>query len=67
MKLLEDHLRQALFHRQHKKLALTNTGMAYLPIVQEALQSIQRSTQDLFTPLKYGILTIQVNTAFLLS
>jgi LysR family glycine cleavage system transcriptional activator len=66
IKLLEDHLGQALFHRQHKKLTLTNTGMAYLPTVQEALEAIQRSTQDLFTPLRYGILTIQVNTAFLL-
>ena len=66
IKLLESHLGQALFHRQHKKLTLTNTGMAYLPTVQQALDAIQRSTQDLFTPLKYGILTIQVNTAFLL-
>jgi LysR family glycine cleavage system transcriptional activator len=66
IKLLESHLGQALFHRQHKKLTLTNTGMAYLPTVLQALEAIQRSTQDLFTPLKYGILTIQVNTAFLL-
>jgi len=66
IKLLENHLGQALFHRQHKKLTLTNTGMAYLPTVQEALEAIQRSTQDLFMPLKFGILTIQVNTAFLL-
>jgi LysR family glycine cleavage system transcriptional activator len=66
IKLLEDHLGQALFHREHKKITLTNTGMAYQPTVQEGLEAIQRSTQDLFTPLKYGILTIQVNTAFLL-
>jgi LysR family glycine cleavage system transcriptional activator len=66
IRLLEDHLQQPLFHREHKKLTLTNTGMAYLPAVQEALELIQRSTHDIFSPVKYGTLTLQVNTAFLL-
>ena len=66
IRLLEDHLQQPLFHREHKKLTLTNTGMAYLPAVQEALELIQRSTRDIFSPVKYGTLTLQVNTAFLL-
>lgn len=66
IRLLEDYLGQSLFHRQHKKLSLTNSGEAYLPFVQEALELIQRSTHDIFSPVKYGVLTIQVNTAFLL-
>jgi LysR family glycine cleavage system transcriptional activator len=66
IRLLEDHLQQPLFHREHKKLTLTNTGMAYLPAVLEALELIQRSTHDIFSPVKYGTLTLQVNTAFLL-
>lgn len=66
IRLLENHLGQPLFHRQHKKLTLTNTGKAYLPFVLEALELIQRSTHDIFSPIKYGTLTAQVNTAFLL-
>lgn len=66
IRLLEDHLGQPLFHRQHKKITLTNTGMAYLPSVQEAFELIQRSTHDIFSPTHHGILTVQVNTAFLL-
>lgn len=66
VRLLEDHLGRQLFNRQHKKLTLTNSGMAYLPAVQEALELVQRATHDIFSPLKYGVLTLQVNTAFLL-
>lgn len=66
VRLLEDKLGRQLFNRQHKKLTLTNSGMAYLPAVQEALELVQRATHDIFSPLKYGVLTLQVNTAFLL-
>ena len=66
IRLLEENLGQPLFIRDHKKLSLSNSGMAYLPSVQEALQLVQRATHDIFSPLKYGVLNLQVNIAFLM-
>lgn len=65
IRLLELHLGQALFIRQHKKLSLSNEGLSYLPAVQEAMELIEHTTYDIFSPLKSGVLTLQVNTAFL--
>lgn len=65
IRLLERHLGQALFIRQHKKLSLSNEGLSYLPAVQEAMELIEHATNDIFSPLKSGVLTLQVNTAFL--
>jgi len=36
------------------------------PAVQEALELIRHATQDIFSPLQSGVLTLQVNTAFLM-
>ena len=64
VRLLEDYLNEPLFNRAPRKITLTKCGRAYLPVVQSALQELQRGTSDIFSPLKGGGVTIEVNTAF---
>lgn len=64
VRLLEDYLNEPLFNRTARQVTLTKRGRAYLPVVQSALQVLQRGTSDIFSPLKGGSVTIEVNTAF---
>ena len=64
IRLLEDNLGEPLFNRMPRQISLTKRGRAYLPVVQGALQELQRGTSDIFSPLKDGEVTIEVNTAF---
>ncbi|MFT6917028.1 MAG: LysR family glycine cleavage system transcriptional activator [Motiliproteus sp.] len=64
VKLLEHHLGESLFIREHRKVYLTNSGLAYLPVVQNAVSNLQRSTAEIFSPLGKGRLVIEVNIAF---
>ena len=64
VRLLEDYLNEPLFNRTARQVTLTKRGRAYLPVVQSALQVLQRGTSDLFTPLEGSTVTIEVNTAF---
>lgn len=64
IKLLEHHLGDELFIRKHKKITLTNSGLAYLPVVQTTLNDLQRKTADIFSPVGKGRLVLQVNYAF---
>ncbi|WP_201556418.1 LysR substrate-binding domain-containing protein [Psychrobacter sp. 72-O-c] len=64
IRLLEHHLGEPLFVREHRTVYLTNSGMAYLPVVQSAISNLQRHTSDIFSPLGKGRLVIEVNIAF---
>ncbi|MFT2109581.1 LysR substrate-binding domain-containing protein [Marinomonas sp. 2405UD68-3] len=64
IKLLEHHLGDDLFTRKHRKIVLTNSGLAYLPVVQSALNNLQRKTADIFSPVGKGRLVLHVNYAF---
>ncbi|REG85043.1 LysR substrate-binding domain-containing protein [Marinomonas pollencensis] len=64
IKLLEHHLGEPLFVRKHKKVSLTNSGLAYLPVVQGILNNLQRKTADIFSPVGEGRLVLNVNYAF---
>lgn len=64
IKLLEHHLGDDLFVRHHRKVTLTNSGLAYLPVVQSTLHSLQRKTADIFSPIGEGRLVLQVSYAF---
>jgi len=64
IKLLEHHLGDELFIRNHKKITLTNSGLAYLPVVQSTLNNLQRKTADIFSPVGKGRLVLHVNYAF---
>ncbi|WP_133013210.1 LysR substrate-binding domain-containing protein [Marinomonas flavescens] len=64
IKLLEHHLGDPLFIRKHRKVSLTNSGLAYLPVVQGVLNNLQRKTADIFSPIGKGRLVLNVNYAF---
>lgn len=64
IKLLEHHLGDELFVRRHRKISLTNSGLAYYPVVQSTLTNLQRKTADIFSPIGEGRLVLQVNYAF---
>ncbi|MCV6612710.1 MAG: LysR substrate-binding domain-containing protein [Amphritea sp.] len=64
IRLLEHHLGEPLFLRAHRKVALTNSGLAYLPVVQGAISNLQRNTSEIFSPVGKGRLVIEVSLAF---
>lgn len=64
IRLLEHHLGEPLFLRAHRKVTLTNSGLAYLPVVQGAIRSLQRNTAEIFSPVGKGRLVIEVSFAF---
>ncbi|MCH9834814.1 LysR family transcriptional regulator [bacterium] len=64
IKALERHAGRPLFVRRHQALDLTEAGIAYLPIVQQALESLTTGTQAVFGRRDELHLTVQVNLAF---
>ena len=64
IRLLEHHLGEPLFTRSHRKVSLTNSGLAYLPVVQEAITGLQRNTAEIFSPVGKGHLVLEVSIAF---
>jgi DNA-binding transcriptional LysR family regulator len=48
VKVLERQLGQPLFERGAQSLRLTDHGHAYLPVVQQALDDLQRGTEGIF-------------------
>lgn len=64
IRLLEHHLGEPLFVRAHRKVVLTHSGKAWLPVVQSAIAGLQRSTAEIFSPLGEGQLVLEVNIAF---
>ncbi|MFT6925284.1 MAG: LysR family glycine cleavage system transcriptional activator [Psychromonas sp.] len=61
VKILEEHLKVALFLRQHCKLVLTDEAKLYLPHIQSALQTINNASVALQSnPLRQQSLAINV-------
>lgn len=64
IKALERHAGRPLFVRRHQALDLTEAGIAYLPVVQQALDSLATGTQAVFGRRDELHLTVQVNLSF---
>lgn len=64
VKSLESHLRQPLFIRHPRSLELTQSGKAYLPKVQDALDRLASGTREVFGPRRTGVLTLRCAVAF---
>jgi len=62
---LEDYLAKPLFHSGHRSLELTDVAKAYLPSVREALEHLDRATDQLFewSDIK-RVLSIRVASGF---
>jgi len=61
---LETYLGAALFERLPQGLVLTDLGLAYLPVVQESILHLARTTEELFgTPAKNRLI-INSNLVF---
>ena len=61
---LEHQLGEPLFHRSAQRVSLTDSGRAYLPVVQDAIGALQRSTSEIFSPAGKGQLVLKVNITF---
>ena len=64
MKALERHAGRPLFVRRHQALDLTEAGIAYLPVVQHALDALATGTQAVFGRRDERHVTVQVNLSF---
>jgi LysR family glycine cleavage system transcriptional activator len=58
---LEHALGASLFRRQHRRLALTALGSAYVLPVREALQRLDRATEQLFPRMGSRVLTLRLS------
>ena len=64
IKSLEQHLGRTLFIRRTRSIELTDAGLSYLPVVQEAFEVLATGTR-MMTGGDHGkILSIQCNLAF---
>lgn len=64
IRLLEHHLGEPLFVRVNRRVQLTRSGQAWLPVVQGAISGLKRSTAEIFSPVGRGHLVLEVNIAF---
>lgn len=64
VKLLELQLRQQLFVRLPRSLALTKTGEAYLPKVRDAFERLDTGTQEVFGRKRGSVVTIRCAVSF---
>ena len=67
IRLLEQHLRQRLFVRLPRSVALTKSGEAYLPKVRDALERLSSGTQEVFGRLRSDVVTIRCAVSFAVS
>ena len=65
IKALEVQLGDRLFIRRPKSLQLTDSGMAYLLSVRQALETIEMSTTGLFGPRQTSTITVRASMAFI--
>lgn len=61
---LEEYLDSALFHRQNKRLVLTDTGYNYFKQIERALESIEEATWDSLESPKVEHLTVSLPPSF---
>jgi LysR family transcriptional regulator, glycine cleavage system transcriptional activator len=64
VKLLEKHLRQQLFVRLPRSLALTKSGDAYLPKVRDAFERLNFGTQEVFGRQRSPVVTVRCAVSF---
>ena len=64
IRLLEDRLGEALFHRLPQSLQLTEAGKAYLPVVHDAFDRLRFGTEELFGSSHSGLVTIRSTPGF---
>ncbi|MEM7068449.1 MAG: LysR family transcriptional regulator [Pseudomonadota bacterium] len=64
IKNLEQHLGRALFIRRTRSIQLTDAGLAYLPVVQEAFDTLVTGTRMMTGGDRGKVLNIQANMAF---
>ncbi len=65
VKLLEEYLDTQLFIRKPRKLELTDAARAYLPVLTEAFNILQSSTNELFGSDHRALLTIKCGSSFM--
>ena len=64
VKLLEQTLREQLFERKARSLALTKVGEAYLPKVRDAFDRLSEGTMEVFGNRRAELLTVRVPIGF---
>ena len=64
VKLLEQTLREQLFERKARSLALTKVGEAYLPKVRDAFDRLSEGTMEVFGNRRTERLTVRVPVGF---
>jgi LysR family transcriptional regulator, glycine cleavage system transcriptional activator len=64
VKLLEHYLREPLFDRLPRSLALTKAGSAYLPKVTDSFERLSAGTVEVFGGRRQGILTVRSAVGF---
>ncbi len=64
VKLLEQHLREPLFHRKPRSLVLTKIGAAYLPKVRDAFERLSEGTEETFGNRRSEVLTVRATVDF---
>ncbi len=64
VKLLELHLRQQLFVRLPRSLALTKSGEAYVPKVKDAFDRLSLGTQEVFGRQRGSVITVRCAVSF---
>lgn len=64
VKLLEHYLREPLFQRLPRSLALTRSGAAYLPKVQDAFARLGAGTAEVFGARRGDMLTIRAPVGY---
>ncbi len=64
VKLLEHHLRESLFDRLPRSLALTRAGAAYLPKVTDAFERLSAGTAEVFGGRRLGILSVRAPVGY---
>ncbi len=64
VRLLEQHLREPLFHRLPRGLQLTAAGAAFLPVVSDAFERMATRVEEVFSRNHRGVLALRMNTVF---
>lgn len=64
IRLLEDRLGHALFHRMPRGLRLTEAGRAYLPVVHDAFERLKSGTEEVFGHARGAPLTVRSTPGF---
>lgn len=65
IRLLEDRLGHALFHRMPRGLRLTEAGKAYLPVVHDAFERLKLGTEEVFGQARDAPLTVRSTPGFI--